>query len=154
MGFFGIQRKQWKSKISLGGGHLGGHVRLGISQGCDGFNLCNGSNLCNWSNPLDWKFRIFLIFRIFQPFQNIPNTERFSNFQNVLNIKKFSSCRKQDPKEPKHIRAHSVAPSKIVSSIRGKGLLNAIEVNDSPDSKTAWNICSVSYTHLTLPTKA
>ena len=35
----------------------------------------------------------------------------------------------------------SLSKSKIVSSIRGKGLLNAIEVNDSPDSKTAWNIC-------------
>tara|TARA_B100001059_G_scaffold165129_1_gene164727 strand:- start:8707 stop:9942 length:1236 start_codon:yes stop_codon:yes gene_type:complete len=35
----------------------------------------------------------------------------------------------------------SLSKSKIVSSIRGKGLLNAIQVNDSPDSKTAWNIC-------------
>jgi ornithine--oxo-acid transaminase len=35
----------------------------------------------------------------------------------------------------------SLSKSKIISSIRGKGLLNAIEVNDSPDSKTAWNIC-------------
>ena len=35
----------------------------------------------------------------------------------------------------------SLSKSKIVSSIRGKGLLNAIEVNDSADSKTAWNIC-------------
>jgi ornithine--oxo-acid transaminase len=35
----------------------------------------------------------------------------------------------------------SLSKSKIVSSIRGKGLLNAIEVNDSPESKTAWNIC-------------
>lgn len=29
----------------------------------------------------------------------------------------------------------------IVSLVRGKGLLNAIVVNDSPDSRTAWNIC-------------
>src|SRR6056297_3029556 len=29
----------------------------------------------------------------------------------------------------------------IVSLVRGKGLLNAIVINDSPDSKTAWNIC-------------
>ncbi len=29
----------------------------------------------------------------------------------------------------------------IVSLVRGKGLLNAIVVNDSPDSKTAWNLC-------------
>ncbi|RCT54549.1 ornithine--oxo-acid transaminase [Winogradskyella sp. KYW1333] len=31
--------------------------------------------------------------------------------------------------------------SNIVSSIRGKGLLNAIIINDDEDSDTAWNIC-------------
>lgn len=31
--------------------------------------------------------------------------------------------------------------SKLVSFVRGKGLLNAIIVNDTPESKTAWNIC-------------
>ena len=34
-----------------------------------------------------------------------------------------------------------ITNSKIVSLVRGKGLLNAIVINDSPDSKTAWNIC-------------
>jgi len=29
----------------------------------------------------------------------------------------------------------------LVKEIRGKGLLNALEINDSPDSQTAWNIC-------------
>jgi ornithine--oxo-acid transaminase len=29
----------------------------------------------------------------------------------------------------------------IIREVRGKGLLNAIEINDSPDSHTAWNIC-------------
>ena len=29
----------------------------------------------------------------------------------------------------------------LVSLVRGRGLLNAIVINDSPDSKTAWNIC-------------
>lgn len=29
----------------------------------------------------------------------------------------------------------------LVSLVRGKGLLNAIVINDSPKSKTAWNIC-------------
>lgn len=29
----------------------------------------------------------------------------------------------------------------LVSLVRGKGLLNAVVINDSPDSKTAWNIC-------------
>jgi ornithine--oxo-acid transaminase len=29
----------------------------------------------------------------------------------------------------------------LVTLVRGRGLLNAIVINDSPDSKTAWNIC-------------
>jgi ornithine--oxo-acid transaminase len=29
----------------------------------------------------------------------------------------------------------------LVTLVRGKGLLNAIVINDSPESKTAWNIC-------------
>jgi len=29
----------------------------------------------------------------------------------------------------------------VLKLVRGKGLLNAIEINDSSDSKTAWNIC-------------
>ena len=29
----------------------------------------------------------------------------------------------------------------LVLKVRGKGLLNAILINDTPDSKTAWNIC-------------
>ena len=31
--------------------------------------------------------------------------------------------------------------SDLVSLIRGKGLLNAIIINDSPESSTAWDIC-------------
>lgn len=31
--------------------------------------------------------------------------------------------------------------SDLVSLVRGKGLLNAVVINDSPESKTAWNIC-------------
>ncbi|WP_373056047.1 ornithine--oxo-acid transaminase [Zunongwangia sp. H14] len=31
--------------------------------------------------------------------------------------------------------------SSIVDSVRGKGLLNAILINDSPESTTAWDIC-------------
>jgi ornithine--oxo-acid transaminase len=34
-----------------------------------------------------------------------------------------------------------VEKSDIVKLVRGRGLLNAIEINDSPDSDTAWNIC-------------
>ena len=29
----------------------------------------------------------------------------------------------------------------LIKSVRGKGLLNAVVINDSPDSDTAWNIC-------------
>ena len=34
-----------------------------------------------------------------------------------------------------------IATSSIVKKVRGRGLLNAIVINDTPDSKTAWNIC-------------
>ena len=34
-----------------------------------------------------------------------------------------------------------VKVSDLVKLVRGKGLLNAIVINDTPDSKTAWNIC-------------
>lgn len=31
--------------------------------------------------------------------------------------------------------------TELILNVRGKGLLNAIIVNDSPESKTAWNLC-------------
>lgn len=34
-----------------------------------------------------------------------------------------------------------VDKSELVSLVRGKGLLNAIVINDAPDSSTAWDIC-------------
>lgn len=34
-----------------------------------------------------------------------------------------------------------IATSNIVNLVRGKGLLNAIVINDNEESKTAWNIC-------------
>ena len=34
-----------------------------------------------------------------------------------------------------------IATSELVSLVRGKGLLNAIVVNDEPDSSTAWDLC-------------
>ena len=34
-----------------------------------------------------------------------------------------------------------VEKSRLVKLIRGKGLLNAVVINDSPDSTTAWDIC-------------
>ena len=36
---------------------------------------------------------------------------------------------------------HLVEKSDWVTLVRGKGLLNAIVINDTEDSKTAWNIC-------------
>jgi ornithine--oxo-acid transaminase len=34
-----------------------------------------------------------------------------------------------------------IKTSTIVTKVRGKGLLNAIVINDTEESKTAWNIC-------------
>lgn len=34
-----------------------------------------------------------------------------------------------------------IEKTKTVSLVRGKGLLNAIVINDSPDSSTAWDLC-------------
>ncbi|MEN7548580.1 ornithine--oxo-acid transaminase [Rapidithrix thailandica] len=34
-----------------------------------------------------------------------------------------------------------VEKTDLLQKVRGKGLLNAIVINDTPDSKTAWNIC-------------
>ena len=31
--------------------------------------------------------------------------------------------------------------NKLIKLVRGKGLLNAIVINDTPESKTAWNLC-------------
>lgn len=34
-----------------------------------------------------------------------------------------------------------ISQTNLVNSVRGKGLLNAILINDTPDSSTAWDIC-------------
>jgi ornithine--oxo-acid transaminase len=34
-----------------------------------------------------------------------------------------------------------ISKTDLVTQVRGKGLLNAIIVNDTPESKTAWNLC-------------
>lgn len=34
-----------------------------------------------------------------------------------------------------------IAKTDLILAVRGKGLLNAIIVNDTPDSSTAWNLC-------------
>ena len=36
---------------------------------------------------------------------------------------------------------HVVQNYSIVKSVRGRGLLNALLINDTPESKTAWNLC-------------
>lgn len=39
-------------------------------------------------------------------------------------------------------RMHALAgKSSLIKTVRGKGLLNAILINDTPDSSTAWDIC-------------
>jgi ornithine--oxo-acid transaminase len=43
-----------------------------------------------------------------------------------------------------HFRAEMtkiIGETALVTKVRGKGLLNAIIINDTPDSSTAWNIC-------------
>lgn len=43
-----------------------------------------------------------------------------------------------------HFRAEMnkiIAQTDLVTKVRGKGLLNAIIINDTPDSSTAWDIC-------------
>ncbi|GGG61664.1 ornithine--oxo-acid transaminase [Epilithonimonas arachidiradicis] len=34
-----------------------------------------------------------------------------------------------------------IQKTNLITKVRGKGLLNAILINDTPDSKTAWNLC-------------
>lgn len=34
-----------------------------------------------------------------------------------------------------------IKKTKLISLVRGKGLLNAIIINDTPESETAWNLC-------------
>ena len=34
-----------------------------------------------------------------------------------------------------------ISKTDLISLVRGRGLLNAIVINDSPDSTTAWDIC-------------
>lgn len=34
-----------------------------------------------------------------------------------------------------------ISETQLISGVRGKGLLNAILINDSPNSATAWNLC-------------
>ena len=43
-----------------------------------------------------------------------------------------------------HFRAEMnkiIRETTLVTKVRGKGLLNAIIINDTPDSSKAWNIC-------------
>lgn len=34
-----------------------------------------------------------------------------------------------------------ITKTELISLVRGKGLLNAIVINDSPESSTAWDLC-------------
>jgi ornithine--oxo-acid transaminase len=46
-----------------------------------------------------------------------------------------------------------VSKSDLVKLVRGKGLLNAIVINDSEDSDTAWKICLKLKEHGLLPSQ-
>ena len=35
----------------------------------------------------------------------------------------------------------SVVPPELVAEVRGKGLLNAVVINPTPDGRTAWDVC-------------
>ncbi len=41
----------------------------------------------------------------------------------------------------KRMQENLVEKTELVTLVRGKGLLNAIVINDSPESETAWNLC-------------
>ena len=58
----------------------------------------------------------------------------------VLNEKLAQNARRLGSIFRKEIN-HYITQSEIVTLVRGKGLLNAIVINDSPESNTAWNIC-------------
>ena len=42
------------------------------------------------------------------------------------------------------LKCKNIEKSEIVNLVRGRGLLNAIVINDTEDSKTAWNICKIA----------
>ena len=58
----------------------------------------------------------------------------------IRNEKLTQNARKLGERFRSAINAY-IEKSNIVNLVRGKGLLNAIVINDSPDSDTAWNIC-------------
>jgi ornithine--oxo-acid transaminase len=41
----------------------------------------------------------------------------------------------------RHRMNEMIRKTSLITQVRGKGLLNAIVVNDSPESETAWNLC-------------
>ena len=43
-----------------------------------------------------------------------------------------------------------IEKSDLVTLVRGKGLLNAIVINDTPDSKTAWQLCEMGFCQATM----
>ena len=73
--------------------------------------------------PTEERQRIFNRYFSIFPWQKLPeNAERLGEIFRY-NINQY------------------IKTSKIIKLVRGKGLLNAIVINDAPDSKTAWNIC-------------
>ena len=59
----------------------------------------------------------------------------------VIQKEKLTQNARQLGKQFRKAMNAYIQKSSIVTLVRGKGLLNAIVINDSPDSDTAWNIC-------------
>lgn len=59
----------------------------------------------------------------------------------VVQAEKLAQNARKLGKMFRHEMKNLAEESALISEVRGRGLLNAIQINDSPESKTAWNIC-------------
>ncbi|MCC2589682.1 ornithine--oxo-acid transaminase [Chryseobacterium sp. MFBS3-17] len=59
----------------------------------------------------------------------------------VVEEEKLSECAEELGKLFRAEMEKLISKTDLITKVRGKGLLNAILINDTPDSATAWNIC-------------
>ena len=59
---------------------------------------------------------------------------------NIIEEKLTSHTILDDPATIEGIKK-LIEKTDLITKVRGKGLLNAILINDTPESKTAWNLC-------------
>lgn len=59
----------------------------------------------------------------------------------VVEEEKLSECAEELGKLFRAEMEKLISKTDLITKVRGKGLLNAILINDTPDSSTAWNIC-------------